>query len=347
MRKHDCAALEKLFRRTISRNVWSWSRSIDSFTGPLRDIFKFSGFAHLPDAHILLSALLIAASSWLQDGHNVLLVVNDDSRFPGTSATIMHAAGPFQQPISAISGPREDENDFARRFTICEIAGPIARFLTKRRIGGAVLYIVTTLGVPLRDYGTARRWMTDGAAVDSELTLLYMDHEAAGPHALRGSIPNPFFGKKDAPFTHPQFPIYLVTRLAAYDFDGVKAIIDRSLKAANKGKFVIDEARAGEERRPTSGCTSAAIFCRRNAWSLDATTTVLYGLTDVIGYASWGSNDTEPAPAVSRIPLAAGRDRDRVRLDQRAHVQEAAGIVDHLGRTGTRPADCSREVRRR
>src|SRR5260221_8242630 len=28
VRKHVCAALEKLFRRTISRNVWSWSRSI-------------------------------------------------------------------------------------------------------------------------------------------------------------------------------------------------------------------------------------------------------------------------------------------------------------------------------
>ena len=97
------------------------------------------------------------------------------------------------------------------------------------------------------------------AAVDSELTLLYLDMKRGTPHALRGSIPNPFFGKKDAPFTHPQFPIYLVTRLAAYDFDGVKAIIDRALQAANKGKFVIDERDSNDEGGD-AWLQSAAVF---------------------------------------------------------------------------------------
>ena len=51
---------------------------------------------------------------------------------------------------------------------------------------------------------------------------------------------NPFFGKRDRAFSHPEYPIYLVTRLAAYDFDGVKGIIERSLAATNRGKFVLD-----------------------------------------------------------------------------------------------------------
>jgi hypothetical protein len=32
----------------------------------------------------------------------------------------------------------------------------------------------------------------------------------------------------------------VVTRLAAYDFNDVKAMIDRSLAARNRGKFVLD-----------------------------------------------------------------------------------------------------------
>ena len=46
--------------------------------------------------------------------------------------------------------------------------------------------------------------------------------------------------QRDSPFRHPAFPIYLVTRLAAYDLADVKAMIDRSLAARNRGKFVID-----------------------------------------------------------------------------------------------------------
>ena len=145
---------------------------------------------------------------------------------------------------------------------------------------------------------------------------------------MRGSIPNPFFGKKDAAFTHPQFPIYLVTRLAAYDFDGVKAIIDRSLQAENVGKFVIDEKNSGEDSAD-EWLHSAAVFLPKDRVVLDTTTKVLYDLTDVIGYAGWGSNDTQPAPAVSGLPLAARRDRHRVRLHQRAHVQEAARFLEY------------------
>lgn len=128
------------------------------------------------------------------------------------------------------------------------------------------------------------------SAVDSELTLLYSDLVRRMPHPVAGSVPNPFFGKKDIPFTHPQFPIYLVTRLEAYDFDGVKGIIDRSLKAANRGKFVID-LRSSSDEAGNDWLRNAAIQLPKDRVIFDESSKVLYDQKEVIGYASWGSND--------------------------------------------------------
>jgi uncharacterized protein (TIGR03790 family) len=83
-----------------------------------------------------------------------------------------------------------------------------------------------------------------------------------------------------------------VTRLAAYDFEGVKAIIDRSLQAVNKGKFVIDEKAFGGDGG-NDWLHSAAIFLPADRVVLDTTGKVLYDLSDVIGYAGWGSNDPD------------------------------------------------------
>ena len=164
----------------------------------------------------------------------------------------------------------------------------------------SVLYIVTTGGVPLRisSTGAGAGMDVDTAAVDSELTLLYADMHSRKPHALRGSIPNPFFGKRDAKFSHPQFPIYLVTRVAAYDFDGVKALIGRSIEAteaaahgtANRGKFVID-LKSSSDDEGNDWLRNAAILLPKDRVMVDASSKVLYDVSDVIGYAGWGSND--------------------------------------------------------
>jgi uncharacterized protein (TIGR03790 family) len=129
----------------------------------------------------------------------------------------------------------------------------------------------------------------DGAAVDSELTLLYSDMHGRG-HPTAGSQPNPFFGKREAVFRHPEFPIYLVTRLAAYDFNGVKGMIDRSLAAANRGKFVIDLRETGDGTGD-DWLRDAAIRLPKERTVFDESSKVLSGEKDVIGYAAWGSND--------------------------------------------------------
>src|SRR5437660_1265466 len=74
-----------------------------------------------------------------------------------------------------------------------------------------ILYIVTTSGVPLKIQGAIGP-NGDAASVDSELTLLYSDMRGK-PHEVAAIVPNPLFGRSDVPFRHPDFPIYLVTRL--------------------------------------------------------------------------------------------------------------------------------------
>ncbi len=184
------------------------------------------------------------------------------------------------------------EETISRAEFNAEIAGPIAAFLTKNKLTEQILYIVTTLGVPLRVKATSGSGVTtDGASVDSELTLLYTDMHRGRGHAVTGALPNPFFGKTDRKFSHPEFPIYLVTRLAAYDFAEVRGSIDRALVAANRGKFVID-MRSSEDGEGDNWLRDAAIKLPTDRLVVDQSSKVLYEQTDVIGYASWGSNDS-------------------------------------------------------
>lgn len=171
-----------------------------------------------------------------------------------------------------------------------QIATPIAGFLHSRHLEEKILYIVTTSGVPLRIQGNGGR-LAEAASVDSELTLLYSDMRGT-PHALPSGIANPFFSKVSAVFRHPDFPIYLVTRLAGYDFADVKGLVDRALAARNRGKFVID-LRASDDTPGNSWLREAARALPRDRVVLDETARVLSDQTDVIGYASWGSNDSD------------------------------------------------------
>jgi uncharacterized protein (TIGR03790 family) len=225
-----------------------------------------------------------------QGPDNVLIVINDNS-------ALSREIGEYYARRRGVPGKnicriRTTQNEsIARGDYNREIATPIANFLVKNQLVESILYMVTTAGVPLRVLRTSGEGMTtDNAAVDSELTLLYMDIHTGRPHALPGSIPNRFFGQRDAKFSHPKFPMYLVTRLAAYDFDGVKGMIDRALVATNRGNFVIDLRSSGDETGD-DWLRNAAILLPKERTVFDESTKVLYGQTDVIGYAGWGSND--------------------------------------------------------
>jgi uncharacterized protein (TIGR03790 family) len=234
---------------------------------------------------LLLAALPLQA----QTGENVLLVVN---RKDALSRQIADYYRPLRSVPAAnvcyLDSTTDEEIDWTTYQKYVE--RPVGDCLTKSGLQEKVLYIVLTAGIPLKIAGTGGKLEeAEQGSVDSELTLLYQ--KLKGSKFLRkGALGNPFFGKRDAPFRHPQFPIYLVTRLAAYDWTDVKGMIDRGLAAHNRGKFVID-LQSADDDAGNDWLRNAAILLPNARVTLEETTRVLYEQKDVIGYASWGSND--------------------------------------------------------
>ncbi len=231
---------------------------------------------------------MLAAFADAQTADNVLLVVNKQSFISRRIGQhYIRKRGIPLAHVCTIDTPPTEE--IVRAVYDKDIEAPIAAFLDKNKLAENVFYIVTTLGVPLRVIGTGPEETTDAASVDSELAALYgRKHGILYPY--RGAAKNPFFGQRDAPFRHPNFPIYLVTRLAGYDFEDVSASIDRCLVAKNTGTFVLDLK--GDD--PTPGNTwlrDAATLLPQDRVIVETTGKVLYDQKNVIGYASWGSND--------------------------------------------------------
>ncbi|HTS28435.1 MAG TPA: TIGR03790 family protein [Bryobacteraceae bacterium] len=237
---------------------------------------------------LLLLLFGVTASLHAQTGENVLLVVNRNAPVSGQIADYYRQkrSVPAQNVCYLAATPDEEITwDIYQQ----QIEKPVADCLKKAGLQEKVLYLVTTLGVPLKVAGSGSGLKAENASVDSELTLLYSKLKG-NTYGRAGALDNPFFMKRDTPFRHPQFPIYLVTRLASYDFGEVKDMIDRSLAARNRGKFVIDLSSPSDEDG-NNWLRTAAILLPADRVILDESTTVLYGQKDVIGYASFGSND--------------------------------------------------------
>ena len=224
-----------------------------------------------------------------QSGENVLLVVNRASSLSRRIADYyIPKRGIPLRNVCRLSIPRETE-EITWDAYVAQVERPIAGCLAKANLRDQVLYIVTTMGVPLKVKDGGEGLAAESCAVDSELTLLYSKMKGKRfPRA--GPVPNPFYRQRNQPFTHARFPIYLVTRLAGYDFDDVQGIIDRSLAARNRGKFVFD-LKSGDDSPGNNWLRTAALALPKERVVLDESTKVLAGEKDVIGYAGWGSND--------------------------------------------------------
>jgi uncharacterized protein (TIGR03790 family) len=218
---------------------------------------------------------------------SVLIVVNSNSPVSKTIGEYYarRRSVPAKNVCAIRTAPAEE---IQRTVYEAEIARPIAECLKARRLTEQILYLVTTMGVPLKIAGPGGPG-GEQASVDSELTLLYGDLHGA-EHPLAGMVPNPLFQKEDQAFTHPKFPVYLVTRLAGYEFADVKAMVDRSLEARNRGVVVID-LKSSSDDTGNDWLRSAAIRLPKGRVVFDESTTVVEGTRNVIGYASWGSND--------------------------------------------------------
>jgi len=234
-----------------------------------------------------LLGLLAVSGLLAQTPQNVLVVVNDNS-------SLSRSIGEYYAlrrsiPSRNVCHVRVSTEEFVPRLQYDQqIVPAIVRCLKTNNLVETILYIVLTSGVPMGIPGTEGMG-GDESSVDSELTLLYSDL-TRGAHIIPGSLPNPFFGHVNDKFAHPAFPIYLVTRLAAYDFNEVKGMIDRSLEAKNTGKFVIDLSIIGNLEGET-WLRNAAKQLPADRLVLDERLEPLYGQKEVIGYAAWGSND--------------------------------------------------------
>ena len=220
---------------------------------------------------------------------NVLLVTNDASAISREVSQYYQKARSI--PASNICHIRTEPIETIERAAYLEIEQGVAKCLSAPLLAAKVRYIVLTQGTPLQIAATAQvgTMNSDGASVDSELALLYARRQGKRFPAV-GLVPNPFFRQRDTPFTQRAFPMYLVTRLAGYDLAGIRAMIDRSLGAQNRGKAVID-LNDESDREGNNWLRTAALLIPAERCVLDESTTVLSGLSDVIAYASWGSND--------------------------------------------------------
>lgn len=217
----------------------------------------------------------------------VAVVVNDASSLSRTVGEYYaRARGIPASQVCRLRTAGVEEID--RATYVREIEDPIAIWLRQRGLVDKILIIATTAGMPLKIRGDGGLRST-AASVDSELAALYMKLKGervplAGPRA------NPYYASRRARFAHPDTPIYMVARLAGYRFEDIRAMIDRGLRAENRGVVVLD----GKGRFWDGGddwLRRAARKLPGGRAVLEESSDVVTGVKDVIGYAGWGSND--------------------------------------------------------
>ncbi len=223
-----------------------------------------------------------------QTSENVLVVVNKNS-------SLSRRIGDYYVHVRSVPlanlckldvvADEAIDRDYYRQ----KVEAPLAAFIKKHPERERILYIVTTLGIPLKIMGAGEGLASEASSVDSELTLLYGKLKGI-QNPTAGAVDNPFFGHREQTFEHRLYGIYLVTRLAGYDFEDIKGLIDRSLVAADRGKFVLD-LKSSDNQEGNDWLRAAASLLPKDRVLLEESNTVVYGERDVIGYAGWGSND--------------------------------------------------------
>ena len=242
-------------------------------------------------------ALVPVLPAFSQSGANVLLVANEASADSGAiAAHYARVRGVPPDQVLRVTVSAADEID--RGAFNANVEAPIAAWLRQHAAQDRILYIVLAKGIPLRVAGTPGR---DGtmASVDSELTLLYR-RLVGRQHALDGRLANPYFlGTRPVAeaktFSRAASDLYLVTRLDGYSVRDVTGLIDRGAAPVREGQILLDQKAgvldgAGNEWLTTAADRLAKIgFASRVV--LEATSAVLRGRRNVLGYYSWGSND--------------------------------------------------------
>jgi len=223
-----------------------------------------------------------------QDRDRTLVVVNADSALSGQIADYyVRRRGIAETRTCRVrAGTRESIGRAAFR-SLTE--SPVSLCIDCLR-GAPVHFLVVTGGLPIRVNGTLG---TDGtqASVDLELATLYAKR-ARLTVPLEGGVANPMFVKVAEPFDQRRFPVYLAGRLAAYDLATVKRMIDHALAAEDSGNFVFDMKEGENENPGDRWMNDAAVRLPQGRVVVESTLKILTGQRRVLGYVSWGSNDS-------------------------------------------------------
>jgi len=199
---------------------------------------------------------------------------------------------------------------------------PLERFLQQHELVDSIEVIVLASGIPHRyaprDCALDGTFLRDcpRASVDAELAVLFSNFIGAGGIGAHGETVNPYFDSS-VPFAawrkgHPQAPLrYLVSRLAGFQTPldpasgipaDVKSLIDCAQAPAVSGTVLIDEdphsapgRRAGNDvlLRPIE-----SLLRGRGVSVLhDQSDRFVASPARLLGYASWGSNDSHSGRA--------------------------------------------------
>lgn len=178
-----------------------------------------------------------------------------------------------------------------------ELRMQIETYLSDNELSGTIRYLVTTKGVPIRinrSIPNENAQTTTKASVDNELTLI--GGQFASLIGNQGwAIHN--YVEFTAHFNRELLPIYLVTRLDAYTKEDVFAMIDNSgpNRLVNKDSviFVFDLDPLPIDSAFHKSQIIATQTLRARNWRvlLNSDSAYVTEQQNVLGYASWGSND--------------------------------------------------------
>jgi len=171
---------------------------------------------------------------------------------------------------------------------------PFRAMLSNRSSSFDINYLVTTKGIPLRVSGG-----NDKASFDQEISLVggYYDSSIGSDYWVTHGY-GPLAGKEMEQFTRDKYGFFLVTRLTGYTVDTALELIEKANNSFGaRGIHVLDLA----TNRNGSGykywnddlyITNTTLNETMNLSTFfDEETEFVTNISNVIGYASWGSND--------------------------------------------------------
>ena len=172
---------------------------------------------------------------------------------------------------------------------------PMYEMLMNRSNSSKINYLVTTKGIPLRVSGG----QNTAASFDQEISLLGGRYnESIGSSWWITHDYGPIAGNSMEAFTRQEYGFFLVTRLTGYTTETAIGLIEKANNSlGNRGNFVLDLAtnRNGSGYKYWNDNLYTANSTLNGTYNLpvffDQETEFVTNVSNVIGYASWGSND--------------------------------------------------------